>query len=142
MAEVQELDKLFSITPTKRFGVFCKFGTSQCGFTNYGDDDIYFNEDGYGVAGFGVSHFAEIKIFSGIYRRDPRSGRTKIIRNRYYITKNPRTIPQQANRQKYADGVLEWQNLTAEQKAVYNAKCRFRGLSGYNLYLKDYLLSH
>ena len=142
MAEVKEFSKLFSITPTKRFGVFCKFGTSQNGFTNFGDDDLYFNEDGFGGACFGFSIFANIIVFSGIYRRDPRSGRNKIIRNRYYKTRNPRTISQQANRQKYANGVIAWQNLTTEEKAVYNTKCRKKGLSGYNLFLKQYLLSH
>jgi len=141
MAEVQGLDKLFSVMPTKRFGVFSKFGTSQCGFTNYGDDDIVFNEQGYGVATFGNTIYANIKILSGIYRRYSLTGKQKIIRNRYFITGNPRTALQQANRQKYAAAVLAWQSLTDEQKAVYNARCRFLRLSGYNLFIKNYLLS-
>lgn len=142
MSEVFNLDKLFSIRPTRRFGVFSKFGTSQFGFTNYSDDDIIFQKDGFGDVVFGISHFADIKIFSGIYRGDPRTGRVKTIRNRYYITKNPRTEAQQANRQKYADGIVAWQDLTSGQKAVYNQRAYAKEMSGYNLFLKEYLLSH
>jgi hypothetical protein len=55
---------------------------------------------------------------------------------------NPRSTSQQANRQDLTDGVLAWQGLTPEQKAFYNIKAKGKGMSGYNLFLREYLLSH
>lgn len=142
MPEIQGIEKLFSIIPKKRFGLFRLFGTSQLGHSNYGEEDIYFNEVGYGNAVFGVNIFADLILLSGIYRTDNVTGVTKYYREPFYITKNPRYAPQQANRQKYADGVLAWQGLTEEQKNQYNEKAKGKRMSGYNLFLKEYLLSH
>jgi len=131
MSEILGIEKLFSVVPKKRFGRFNQFGTSQFGLSNFGDEDIYL-----------VRPPKNPILLSGIYRAINLSGKTRYFREGYYITKNPRTAPQQANRQKYADGVLAWQNLTNEQKAVYNLRARFKGFSGYNLFLKEYLLSN
>lgn len=46
-----------------------------------------------------------------------------------------------ANRTKFADAVAAWQALTAEQKKAYNGRVRRLRMSGYNLFLKEYLLS-
>jgi hypothetical protein len=142
MPEIKGIEKLFSVTPKKRFGLFNQFGTSQFGFSNYGEEDIYFIRAPYGVATFGDSLFGDVILLSGIYRTDNVTGKTKFYRQPYYITKNPRYAAQQANRQKYADGVLVWQGLTDAQKLIYNIKAEGKRMSGYNLFLKKYLLSH
>lgn len=130
MPEVTGIDKLFCAIPRKRFSKFRLFGTSQPGFTRYGEEDIYFAPPGRSPI-----------LLSGIYRTDNVTGTTKVYREPFYITKNPRTVPQQANRQKYADAILAWQGLTNEQKQVYNKRAIGKGMSGYNLFLKEYLLS-
>ncbi len=142
MPEVEGINKLFSVKPKQSFGVFNPYGTSQFGFSAYGEEDIYFFRSQYGHAVFGGDFFADVILLSGIYRTDNVTGRTKHYREPYYITKNPRTIPQQANRQKYADGVAAWQALTDEQKNQYNINAKRKNFSGYNLFLKEYLLSH
>lgn len=77
----------------------------------------------------------------GIYR-------TRVIYGKRYNEKlpiyspfNPQTEAQQANRQKYANGVSAWQGLTDEQKDVYNEKAKGKRMSGYNLFLSEYLKS-
>ena len=55
---------------------------------------------------------------------------------------NKQTEPQQTNRAKMAAAVLAWQNLTDEQKRVYNERVERLNMSGYNLFIRDYLSSN
>lgn len=142
MPEVEGIEKLFSLTPKKRFGLFNQFGTSQFGYSVYGEEDIYFFRSEYGHAIFGGDIFADVILLSGIYRTDNITGKTKHYREPYYITKNPRYAPQQAWRQIFADAVLAWQGLTAPEKVIYNKRAIGKHMSGYNLYLSEYLESH
>ncbi len=130
------------MVPRKRFSKFRLLGTSQLGYSDFGEDDLYFNRTGYGKVAFGVNKFGDIVMLSGIYRTNNVTGKTKYYREPFYITKNPRTPSQQANRAKMADAVLAWQGLTIEQKVVYNKKAIGKKMSGYNFFLKEYLLSH
>lgn len=153
MPEVLGPDKLLSVLPQKRFGRPCLYGTAQYGTGAYGDQDIYYQRICYGVGTYGVLEYGDLILLSGIYKRmhEPSAGgllpsgpmrRSVIVREDFYVTKNPRTIPQQSNRSKFADAVASWQGLTNEQKEVYNLKNKGRNYSGYNAYLKEYLLSH
>ncbi len=63
------------------------------------------------------------------------------IRMKFYVPTNPRTVPQQSNRAKFADAVLAWQNLTYTEKQVYNSKAGGTHFSGYNLFIREYMLS-
>lgn len=142
MPEVTGIDKLFSVIPKKRFGLFNQYATSQFGFSVYGEEDICLGEAFFGYAEYGVVDFGDGRILSGIYRTDNVTGKTKSYREPYYITKNPRTEAQQAWRQVYADSIVAWQNLTNSQKDVYNQRAKYKPYSGYNLFQKEYLLSH
>ena len=130
MPEVQGIEKLFSDIPKKRFGKFNQLGMVHLGFSNLGDEDIYFAPEGRTPI-----------LLSGIYRTDNVTGETKYYREPYYITRNPRSYEQQANRQKYADGVAAWQALTSDEKNQYNIRAKGKRMSGYNLFLKEYMLS-
>ncbi len=142
MPEVEGIDKLFCVFPKKKFGLFRLFGTSQFAHSNYGDEDIYFNRTGYGVASFGNDIFANIILLSGIYRTDNVTGTTKFYREPFYITKNPRYAPQQANRAKMAAAVSAYKVLTPAEKMLYHKAAIGKRMSGYNLFLKEYLLSN
>lgn len=78
----------------------------------------------------------------GIYRVRHRWG--KVIQEKlpFYTPTNPQTVPQQANRQKLTNAVTAWQALTPTQKAVYNKNAIGKEMSGYNLFLSEYLYSH
>ena len=142
MPEVEGIDKLLSAIPKKRFSKFREFGTSQSGFTRYGEEDLYLFFTEYGNTILGVNQYANILLLSGIYRTDNVTGTTKFYREPFYITKNPRTVPQQANRQEVTDANADWQLLTEQQKKVYNERAIGKKMSGYNLFIKEYLLSH
>jgi len=142
MPEVTGIDTLLSIMPKKRFSKFRLFGTSQSGFTRYGEEDIYLFFTEFGNTTLGVDKFANILLLSGIYRTDNVTGKTKIYREPFYITKNPRTVPQQAHRQEYGEAVESWRLLTNEQKQVYNKRAVGKRCSGWNIFYKEYLLSH
>lgn len=130
MSEVKGIEKLLSAGPRKRLGIFRKLGTFQLGFSRLGDDDIFLRREGFPPM-----------LLSGIYRSNSQFGETRFYRQRYYIPRNPRTAKQQLQRKKYADGVVAWQGLTDEQKDFYNQLSINRDLSGYNIFLKEYLLS-
>ena len=131
MPEVEGVEKLLSILPSKRFGKHRCYGRGMYGFSNYGADEIVCFPD------------RDVPIeFSGIYRRDNVTGKVKHYREPYYITKNPRTEPQQTWRGVFADAVAAWKALTPDEKNQYNIKAKGKHMSGYNLFLREYLLSH
>jgi hypothetical protein len=130
MPEIESVEKLLSISPAGRFGKPRCYGRSMFAFSEYGVDEIVCFPD------------RDVPIeFSGIYRRDNVTGKVRYYREPYYITKNPRTDEQQAWRATFADAVTAWQNLTGEQKSVYNNRAVGKHMSGYNLFLREYLLS-
>jgi len=141
MPEIQGIDKLLSISSGKRFGLFNQYGTSQYGFSNYGEEDIFLIFTEFGNTRFGVDYYANILCLSGIYRRDNVSGKIKYYREPYFIPKNPQSELQQTHRGKYTAGIAAWKVLTNEQKALYNRKAIGKRMSGYNLFLKEFLLS-
>lgn len=78
----------------------------------------------------------------GIYQTRSRPGRTITVLESFYGPTNPQTIPQQANRAKMTAAVAAWQALSAGARAPYNARAVGKNLSGYNLYLREYILTH
>jgi len=131
MPEVEGIERLFSIIPKKRFTKFREYGTSQFAHSCYGEEDVWFAPEG-----------RDPILLSGIYRTDNVTGKTKYYREPFYITRNPETTPQQAWRSTFADAVAGWQALTPEEKSVYNKRAIGKHMSGYNLFLREYLLSY
>lgn len=142
MPEIFSCEKLISSAAKRKFGRFCRLGTIQLGQTNFGDDDIYFAPCELGNFALGQDILGSVTVYSGIYRTDNVSGYTRHYREPYYITKNPRSIPQQSTRTNFAGAVAAWQALTSEEKQVYNSRTIGKSLSGYNLFLREYLFSH
>jgi hypothetical protein len=142
MADLQCPEKLFSTLPKKRFGRFNQYGISQLGFSVFGDTDIFYSYSNFGASRFGVDHYGDLILLSGIYQTRHSLKGLVSVRLSYYITKNPRYEDQQTNRGKMADAVAGWQALTTEQKSVYNERVKGKNLSGYNLFLREYLSSN
>ena len=80
--------------------------------------------------------------FVGIYQTQPTSKGRITRRLKLYAPTNPQTEAQQAHRQKYGEAVGAWRNLTDEQKNLYNERAIGKPFSGYNRFIKDYLLSN
>jgi len=75
----------------------------------------------------------------GIYRVWRRWGKEQCFKEKFYVPYNPRTEPQQANRMKFASAVAAWQALTPEQKELYNKKAANLNMSGYNLFISEFM---
>jgi len=142
MPEIKEFEKLMSYSAGKRLGKHREYGRGMFAFSEFGDDELFLIISIYGVSSFGETNFGDLIVMTGIFRRDNVTGEVKYYREPYYVPKNPRTETQQTQREKLANGVLAWQALTDEEKNQYNKKAIGKGMSGYNLFLKEYLLSH
>ena len=77
----------------------------------------------------------------GIYQIRRPFGKMQHVKMIHYRPTNPQTIPQQANRQKYADSILAWQGLTDSEKNVYNNNAKGKRMSGFNLFIREYMLT-
>lgn len=104
----------------------------------------------YGFNDLGRSHYQEAVPMSGTYQRrvtgynqygrNPNRKRTE-----YYVLmrdctpNNPRTVPQQANRNKFKDAMTAWKALTPEEKRDYNEAATKIGRYGVHLFIKQYM---
>lgn len=131
MAILTGLKKLYSGTARRKFGPRCEYGCVQHGAVSFGVEPIKVTMGKYG----------EVEL-SGIYKKVKINGKFKCFRLRYYIPKDNKTEVQLAQRQAVRDGVLAWQSLTNSQKLVYNERAKGSPRSGYNIFMKEYLLSH
>jgi len=96
----------------------------------------------YGIRRYGAHSYGAGANYYGVYQVRTQSGKQVVVRQKFYVPTNPQTEEQQAWRQVFADAITGWQNLTSEQKEVYNAKVKYKPYSGYNLYIREYLQSH
>lgn len=113
------LNDLYSITEKQKLGLPNGAGHVICGVSLYGD----YNDK------------------SAIYRN-------RIFRKKRYQEKMQfypyvitHTVPQQANRTKFATAISTWQGMTSSQKAKYNRLALKRQMSGYNLFIRYYMMS-
>jgi hypothetical protein len=60
----------------------------------------------------------------------------------FYRPTNPRTIPQQANRSKFADAMSAWSLLTDLEKKPFKQKGQVLQMNGSNVFVSAYMKSH
>jgi len=131
MAEAEGIEKLLSMEVSGKFGLNCEFGCGMYALSVYGDEPVYIPR-----------HNKDPMLMSGIFQRRHRGSKRITALLKYYQPPNMRTAPQLVRRGAFADAVAGWQGLTTNQKQVYNERASGKKMSGYNLYLKEYLLSH
>jgi hypothetical protein len=113
----------------------------------------YGRPNGYGNINYGLLRYGEYNPKSGIYQKRVKrldfwtktyqpKGYTYTCKMRFYKPTNPRTIPQQNWRSKFAFAVANWQALTPKQKKMYNKRAIGKNLSGYNLFISEQLKSY
>lgn len=105
---------------------------------------------GFGKLRFSKANFGDTRRIAGTYQRRRTSNR----RDRYHPTDNPEypviamrsyrptytnTELQAENRAKLAAAVAYWQNLTDEEKSIYNERGSKRQMSGYNVAVSDFM---
>lgn len=91
------------------------------------------------VGEFGVP---DPKGVFGIYQIRTRDKKQVQVKEKFYEPSDQTQPAKVARQQIFAAAVTAWQSLTPEQKKEYNIKAKYKPLSGYNLYLREYLLSH
>lgn len=105
---------------------------------------------GFGFARFGDAKYGNADHISGIYQKrvtgynqyginPERPRRSYYVRMRKYRPTNPQTPLQQANRDKFRNAGLAWNELTPEQKMAYNKTGKKRGNSGRSIFISWYM---
>lgn len=74
----------------------------------------------------------------GIYQMRMTNRGKVPIKMKFYEPTNPRTAAQQANRQKFADAMAAWGNLTEAEQSEYNEAAKKKDLFGWNLFIREY----
>lgn len=97
---------------------------------------------GYGDQEYGNFEYGEEEDIYGIYRRRPTEKGITLVKCQFYEPTNPKTEAQMSWRGIFSDGVLAWQNLSESAKNVYREKVKILDLSGFNLFMREYLLAH
>lgn len=95
----------------------------------------------FGFRRHGDLRFGNASRLDGVYQTRHKNGVSETVRMRYYRPINPASIPQEANRAKFAAAMTAWHALTTEQKAVYTTRAKKRGLFGRNLFIREYYQS-
>lgn len=133
---------LFGQLARGRFSKRSGFGEAFFGNSEFGAEDILTIPAPFGRALFGEVEFGDVEILSGIYQtRETDFGKVP-VRMAMYCPRNPRTETQQAQRAKYTAGALSWAPLSEAEKEVFKLRAFGQKMSGYNLFVKEYLLSH
>ncbi len=57
----------------------------------------------------------------------------------HVIPRNPDTEAQRAVRRSFGNAVRSWQSMSEDEKYAYIRKARYLNMSGYNLYISNYL---
>jgi len=63
----------------------------------------------------------------------------KTFTREHVIPHNPRTENQQQNRNLFKEAVESWQNLSMENKELWNNKAKKVNRKGYNYYISSYM---
>lgn len=141
MTIVDKFGGLRATTSSKRLGVRAEYGFAQIGQTRCGSKIIGIDWRPLGTIYFGDIEYGENERLGGIYAKRTTPTKKITIRMKYYVPKNTQQPQQQTWRSKFADAVANWQSLTNEQKEVYNKKAVGKPRSGYNIALREYMLS-
>ena len=96
----------------------------------------------YGDREYGNFEYGAGGDVGGVYRVRSYNGRRIQERMNYYTPANPQTESQQAWRAVFASAVSAWQGLSENAKEAYRVLAKYKPLSGFNLFVKEYLLSH
>jgi hypothetical protein len=133
---------LDSMGARKRLGTPRPLGHYVCGQSIIGSEPEALIFNPLGVCHVGVLKCGDYFLLSGVYRHTKTPWRHFYSRMPYMFPANPRTVPQQANRQKMIDGVAAWHALGSGAKTYYNRKAFGKHMAGFNVFLHDYLTTH
>lgn len=101
------------------------------------------NAEGIGRHALGKTENGFFTGLTGTFqiRRTKKSGRIQVL-SADTTSGNPRTVKQQANRNRFKDAMTEWQGLSDEQKTNWKNKAHGKKQNGMNLFVKHRMLDN
>jgi hypothetical protein len=97
--------------------------------------------NGLGEIWCGWSHLGDEDILAGYYQRRPRPTGQIFVRMKHYVPTPIYHENQQTWRGVFANGVVAWKALNAEQKLVWNRTKYPRHMSGFCRFMRNFLKS-
>ncbi len=142
MAKTESKERFMDFAAKGRFGIPFEYSDRYYGQASYGLIEIEWDKNEYGIPQFGSKVYGTDDKRWGIYQRRKENGKIFYIRERFYHPANPQTVPQQARRTVFANGMTAWGGLTQEERQEYNIRASKMGLHGVNLFMKIWLNSN
>ena len=121
------------------------YGIGKYGVAIYGATESAMQEFllGFGVSGrIGKVGDPDPLNVNGIWQMRMTKQGKKPVKMKFYTPTNPQTVPQQANRTKFANAMAAWMALSSGDKAVYNARAKKRNMFGWGLFIREYYQSN
>lgn len=101
----------------------------------------FYGEAVFGDAVYGNQYYCGLAETFGIFKKKNYYGKPYLSWEAFYPYVITHTINQQANRNKFKAAKNAWNVLTDEEKAVYNESAKGKLFYGYNIFIKEYMLS-
>ena len=120
MALPKITERWFCLGLRGKYGPPCGVGDFWLGYSEVGNDDP----------------------MAGIWQKRRTAKGVKPCRMRFYHPVNPQTPAQQANRQKLANAIIAWNNLSFDEQVIWNKKKKPIKCSGYNRFISNYIKTH
>jgi hypothetical protein len=153
MVVVDFPDKLISFEARKKMGSGSLYGERIFGQSRYGQEYTEVSPYQYGIRNYADAFYGENLSFDGIYqmRHGPYgvwSPTKKVppgrfcVREKFYYP--AQTLAQVSNPRRaiFASAVSAWQALSTLQREPYRLKSVGKHMSGYNVFLHEYLISN
>ncbi len=132
---------LLAISATKKFCRAAEYGFSVFGEAGFGEEFRVLIFEWFGTSQFGDIEFGDLILLSGIYHTRRSAAGRHTARLKYYRPA-PATSPAAlATRVNFAAAISGWQSLTTIQRMVYNKRAVGLHMSGYNVYIREFLSS-
>lgn len=123
-----------------------QYGGSIFGVDFFGAQANYNFGALFGVAAFGYDAYGDSTqvlrdLCAGIYQQRKCKEGKITIRERFYVPTQTWSQIKEDSQNKFKAAVLAYQGLTTSQRLVYHRRAVGLHLSGYNLFIKEYMLS-
>jgi len=142
MALVEFKERLYSADTRKRLGKPTYYGEKTYANCYYGKEHKKVTDDEYGKVYYGNKFYGDSRTYEGIYQTRHYNGGKYTVQEKFYNPVNNKHATQQTWRGRFADAISAWQALTTSQKEVYRIKSNGKQMSGYNVFLHEYLITH
>lgn len=142
MVKVDSYERVYDFGITGKLGRALFYGEKIYGNYNYGEKEYQIDRNEYGVRFYGNFLYGTDDVRTGIYQRRHKRGKVVYARLQFYTPTNPKSVPQQANRTVFGNGMTAWANLTSPQRAEYNERAKRYRFHGVNLFMREYLNSN